>query len=115
MDSQGRKRSVVKGHHVYKNIWAPFTGEQLSLQAEEDNEHDKYAVAVLKDDYVVGHVPRAISRLFHFFLQHGGNIICRITGKRQFGDGLEVPCVYVYSGSTRIVDKLTRLLNSRPY
>ena len=58
MDSQGEKRSVVKGHHVYKNIWAPFTGEQLSLQAEEDNEHDKYAVAVLKDDYVVGHVPR---------------------------------------------------------
>ena len=74
MDSQGEKRSVVKGNHVYKNIWAPFTGEQLSLQAEEDNKHDKYAVAVLKDDYVVGHVPRAISRLFHFFLQHGGNI-----------------------------------------
>ena len=66
-----RERS--ERHHVYKNIWAPFAGEQLSLQAEEDNEHDKYAVAVLKDDYVVGHVPRAISRLFHFFLQHGIN------------------------------------------
>ena len=36
----------VHGHHVYKRIWSPCVGEQFEMFCEEDNEHDKYAVAV---------------------------------------------------------------------
>jgi len=36
----------VRGHHAYKCIWSPCVGEQFGTFCEEDNEHDKYAVAV---------------------------------------------------------------------
>ena len=28
------KASVIRGHHVYKAVWAPFIGEELPLKAE---------------------------------------------------------------------------------
>ena len=57
------KESVVRGHHVYKAVWTPVIGELLSLRAEDNNEHDDHAVAVVKGGDVVGHVPWAISRV----------------------------------------------------
>ena len=40
------KASVVKGHHVYKAVWTPFLGEELSVQPED---HDEHAIAVTRD------------------------------------------------------------------
>ena len=85
------KRSVVRGHHIYKGMWTPYNGEELTTMLERDNNHDQYAVAVLKN--VVGHVPREIYRISCHFIRSGGNIKCRITGKCKFGKGLEVPCL----------------------
>ena len=48
--------SVICGHHVYKDVWTPFIGEELTVQPDNDNEDDDYAVGVLKDGAVVGHV-----------------------------------------------------------
>ena len=45
--------SVIGGRHVYKLVWTPFIGEILSLSAEDGNENDPYAVAVIKDSAVV--------------------------------------------------------------
>ena len=42
--SSVEKESVVRGHHLYKAIWTPVIGE-LSLRAEDNNEHDNHAVA----------------------------------------------------------------------
>ena len=81
------KASVVKGHHVYKAVWTPFWGEELSVQPEDHNDHDEHAIAVTRDGRTVGHVPRIISRVSWFFLRRGGHIICRITGQRKRGDG----------------------------
>ena len=81
------KASVVKGHHVYKAVWTPFLGEELSVQPEDHNDHDEHAIAVTRDGRTVGHVPRIISRESWFFLRRGGHIICRITGQRKRGDG----------------------------
>ena len=39
------KASVVKGHHVYKAVWTPFLGEELSVQPEDHNDHDEHAIA----------------------------------------------------------------------
>ena len=81
------KTSVIGGHHIYKSVWIPFIGEELVVEAEDGNEHDKNAVAVMKDGCVVGHVPRCISRVSWFFLKCGGRILCRFTGKRKLGVG----------------------------
>ena len=39
------KKSVVRGHHIYKSIWTPAIGEELLLEVEDGNKHDKHAVA----------------------------------------------------------------------
>ena len=41
--------SVVRGHHVCKEIWTSFIGEELSCKGEAGNIHDMYAVAVIKE------------------------------------------------------------------
>ena len=102
--------SVVRGHHIYKSTWTPFAGEVLSVNEEDGNEHDPYAVCVLKNEMTVGHVPREVSRIFYFFLRHGGTISCEITGHRKFGHGLEVPCCYKLSSKPKHIKKALQLL-----
>ena len=43
------KANVVKDHHVYKAVWTPFLGEELSVQPEDHNDHDEHAIAVTRD------------------------------------------------------------------
>ena len=50
--------SIIRGHHIYKQIWRLLVGDILTLEREEGNNHDKFAVSLLKDATVVGHVPR---------------------------------------------------------
>ena len=88
-------QSTVRGHHIYKAIWTPVIGEELTVIPEEANDHDPHAIAVLKDEVIVGHVPRELSRILFFFLRRlRSSIVCEITGRRKHGLGLEVPCVY---------------------
>ena len=44
----------VRGYHVYRTLWTPVSGEILQLR----NDHDNYAVAVVKSDQTIGHVPQ---------------------------------------------------------
>ena len=98
--------SVARGHHVCKSIWTPVLGEELSVEPENGNEDDRYAVRVKKDDAIVGHVPRAFSSISWFFLNRRGRIKCVITGRRKRGLGLEVPCTYTFIGNQRTIKKL---------
>ena len=35
--------SIIRGHHVYiKSIWHPILGEQLTLEREDGNSHDRH-------------------------------------------------------------------------
>ena len=88
-------QSVVRGHHIYKQIWTPTIGEELSVEYEgQRNQHDRFAVAVRKGGITVGHVPRDLSRTFYFFLQRrGSSITCTVNRHRQFVVGLEVPYI----------------------
>ena len=84
---------------------------RVSVVPEDNNNHDPHAVAVMKDGQVVGHVPRELSRILYFFLkQPFSRVLCVITGRRKFGVGLEVPCIYKINGESRIIKRLKRLL-----
>ena len=48
--------SYVWGYHAYMDTWNPALGQELILKPEPSNYKDKHAVAVLKDDVIVGHV-----------------------------------------------------------
>lgn len=103
--------SVIRGHHVYKSIWTPVIGETLHVRIEENNEYDRFAVSVLREDEIVGHIPQEISRLFSSFLNRGGAVTAEVTGKRIHGKGLEVPCLYNLTGNKKLVRKLRAKLS----
>ena len=103
--------SVIRGHHIYKSVWTPSIGETLALQVDAENEHDAYAVGIVKDSAVVGHAPREVSRIFYYFLQHGGSINAEITGHRKFGHGLEIPCCYTLTAKPKYIKQAKKLLN----
>ena len=63
--------SVVRGHHVYKDIWTPEIGEELTCRREVGNIHDLHAVAVICGRNVVGHVPRTKSMPCNVFIRRG--------------------------------------------
>ena len=106
--------STVRGHHVYKTQWTPIIGKDLCVQIEEHNTFDRFAVAVLKDDVIVSHVPRELARTCWFVLQKRYSIMsCKITGRRRLseveGEGLVVPCVYRFTGKSKHLEKLNTL------
>ena len=46
---------------------------------------------------IVSNVPLTLSRVFHLFLKHGGQISVEVTGKRRNkGIGLEIPATYSF-------------------
>ena len=105
--------SVIRGHHIYKTVWTPFIGETLSLRIEDGNEQDSFAVAVIKNDNIVGHAPRQFSRVFYFFLSHDGTIDAEITGHRKFGCGLEVPCLYTLTGKPKFIKRAKKRVKAK--
>ena len=111
--------TVIRGHHIYKEVWMPSMGEVLQCEKEEGNSHDLYAVAVKKLDSIVGHVPRIILTLCHLFLSRGGSITCTVTGIRKYSDdlpqgGLEVPCLLTFRGDEPAIEKVRNLLHDKP-
>ena len=43
-------RCLIRGHHVYKEVWNPSTGEAFVCFAEEENSHDRRAVISTSND-----------------------------------------------------------------
>ena len=79
------KNSMVRGHHIYKDVWDARSdiSEVLESIREPANRSDTHAVAVKKGELIVhGHVLRFISPICSIFIQRGSVIKCRITGKR---------------------------------
>lgn len=58
-----RIESAVRGYHVYLELWTPSDGEYLGTRMERDNPHDNFAVAVVRGETIVGHIPRSISEI----------------------------------------------------
>lgn len=107
--------SVIRGHHVYKDVWTPVIGEELMCQRELGNLRDPFAVSVLNESTIIGHVPRKISVICSMFLQTGGTIDCIVFGNRQYSrdlvqGGLEVPCELKFVGDNKHIEKVKKLM-----
>jgi hypothetical protein len=80
-------------------------------EREPYNPSDRYAVAVVKNRTVIGHLPRTISRIAALFLRRGGTIHCTVTGRRRHSadlpqGGLEIPCSVKFKGDPKDIIKL---------
>ena len=93
--------SIIRGHHVYKEVWDAAIGEMLEAASddrEKAKEYDKYDVGLYKKDILVGHIPIEISSLcFHFINQDPVNKAKALTtGKRQREIVLVAPAKLIF-------------------
>ena len=108
--------SVVRGYHMYKDIWTTIYGEELQCACEVGNVQDLYAIGIVKEGTgTVGHLPKKISTSCNLF-RNGGTILCKITGRQQYSHdlpqgGLKIPCQLTFKGDEKLVDKLKRQLD----
>ena len=95
----------VRGHHIYKDCWAPVIGEKLYCKPdprEEARTYDKHALGVYKlvegEHVLVCHAPIELSRLLTFFLttdnEKRKDLKAEVVGKRKREIGLVVPAKY---------------------
>ena len=49
-------------------------------------EYDKNAVAIVRDDQIVGHIPQVNSKVCAFYIGRGGTIKCRVILERDSTD-----------------------------
>ena len=101
---QIKLQSLIRGHHVYKNVQSPYKGETLIAQPDnrdEAQENDKCAVSIYKKNdngskELVGHVPIEFSSLLYHFLQVSAEncINVEVIGKRKREGALVVPAKY---------------------
>ena len=92
----------LRGLHVYKELWNPRLNEKLDTIHEENNPHDRYAVAAIRETVsrltpvVVGHLPREISRFTRFIILHGATVKVKVSNTKYrrsplIQGGLEIP------------------------
>ena len=104
--------SVIRGYHIYNDIWPAPIGEILHCKRERFSPSDPYAVAMLHGEVIVGHMPRIISAACSAFIRRGGIASCEVTstGARQYsvdlsqGD-MEVPCKLTFTAPSKEIDK----------
>ena len=49
---------MVRGYHVYKDIWIPVVREEFQCLREGRNQLDPFAVAVMRGGTVISRVPK---------------------------------------------------------
>ena len=88
-----------------KEAWSSPVGEVLLRKHEQINPHDPFAVAVCKEDSIVGH---PISSVCYMFLgKPGSSISCKVTKPRRYSHdlpqgGMDISCTIDFKGlSTR--------------
>ena len=87
----------VRGHHVYKTIWVAAVGEVLICRREPINSADRYVVAVLKEETIIGHLLQKTLKVRSLFLRRGGSICYKVTGSRRYSSDLPQAGLGVYS------------------
>lgn len=111
--------SSVRGYHAYFKTTSVCVGEVLKCEIEDNNEHDKYAIAVRNEEgRLLGHVPIELSKCFNKILRDFGEIEAECIGDRfnsGHGKGLEFPVDYRLIGNYRYLKRLIRRLKIKEF
>ena len=98
-----------------KYSWNPVPNQCLETKAEVTNIVDRYAVAVLQEDEVVGHLPKGklgrYAKTISFFLTASVRNTCLVivSGKAvNLGDrkGMQVTCQLKFEGPKLYIETL---------
>ena len=92
----------LRGYHEYRTVWNPVIDEVLHTRHKRNNIHDRYAIAAINllpgtiAPSVVGHLPKEISRITYFIINHGATVRCRVISDHHrrtplIQGGLEIP------------------------
>ena len=68
--------------------WTAEVDKHFVCEREPLNSSDRYAVAVLKDDVVLSHLPRQLSWILSLLLLKNGTIDCVVIGERRYSSDL---------------------------
>ena len=100
--------SYITVYHQYHKLWTPQIDEELACEHEAGNIYDEFAIAVIKDGMVVGHVPKTISEQFYNLLQNGGLIEVKVIGEpaNTKKRGLRIPCMYIVNGQNDLIQNV---------
>ena len=83
------------------DMWKP----KFLFEVRNKNQHDKFAVAIVLEEQIVGHIPKNLRKILHQFMKIPNcNIGCKVTGKRAnrgVGYGLEIPVQYRFIGAEK--------------
>ena len=109
----------VMGYHVYTARWTPVKSEMLKVVVAPKNREDKFAVAIMKNDCLVRHLPKEktgkFAKVIFYFLQACDLNTCsvEITGKainQGDGKGMKVPCKLYFSAEDSFIHILKQQL-----
>ena len=86
---------------------------KIKRKSKPENVHDKHAIKVMKNETIVGHVPRELSKYCSALINSDGRMWGIVSGKRENrrGNGLEVPCNYFVKRKKQLLNE-GRALNS---
>ena len=108
--------SSVQGYHAYFKYSNVSVGELMMCEIEENNEHDKYAVAVKNESgQIVGHVPIEISKIMFKFIRDCGEVEVECIRHRYNvgqGKGLEFLVDYRLLGNQQYLQRVVTKLKS---
>ena len=73
--------AVVRGFHVYRDVWKSHENEELVCLFEANNFFDMFAIQTCRKDCEkrVGHLPREISRPTKYLKDRGAKITARLS------------------------------------
>jgi hypothetical protein len=105
--------------HAYFKEITSCVGDIMLCEIEENNDHDKCAVAVKNQAmHTVGHVPIELSKLFNKFVGDGDEVEAECIGKRYNagqGKGLEIPVDYRLVGSRQYLVRFVSRLSKKEF
>ena len=73
------RECCVRGYHVYEDTWEAAIGQGLECVREQSNAVDRYAVAVLKDDAIIGYWVGTCIIFSCLILFLGSSSACKLT------------------------------------
>ena len=89
---------AIRGFHYCRKYWWPDIDEKLICIHEQENVFDMFVIKTsLEDGRAVGHLPREISRICKFLLDHAASTTTELTSTNYrrsplVKGGLEIPC-----------------------